>query len=127
MHEQRLYRMLKDASKSLEDLKAKRIAARQADLDAAREQRNLNKMLGLPNDPAPAGFVFTPEEIDTECRRHRRLLEAKIAQECNYDRKKFRQQLASASSKSGRSGSQGVSGFLNRDREGVAHKSSQTD
>ena len=96
MHKQRLYRMLKDASKSLEDLKAKRVAARQADLDAAREQRNLNKMLGLLWEPATAGFVFTPEEIETECRRHRSLLEAKIAQDCNYDRKKFRQTLAAA-------------------------------
>jgi hypothetical protein len=96
MHEQRLYRMLKDASKSLEQLKARRITARQADLDAAREQRNLNKMLGVPNAPATAGFVFTPEEIETECRRHRGLLEAKIAQDCNYDRKKFRQTLAAA-------------------------------
>ena len=96
MHEQRLSRMLKDASKSLEDLKAKRIAARQADLDAAREHHNLNKMLGVPNDPATSGFVFTPEEIDTECRRHRRLLEAKIAKECNYDRKRFLQQQVHA-------------------------------
>ena len=94
MHEQRLYRMLKDASKSLEDLKAKRIAARQADLDTAREQRNLNKMLGIPFELPAAGFVFTPEEIETECRRHRSLLEAKIAQNCNYDREKFRQTLA---------------------------------
>jgi hypothetical protein len=94
MHEQRLYRMLKDASKSLEDLKAKRIAARQADLDAAREQRNLNKMLGLVSEPVPSGFVFTTEEIDSECRRHRRLLGAKIAQECHYGRKKFRRHLA---------------------------------
>ena len=98
MHEQRLYRMLKDASKSLEDLKAKRIAARQADLDAAREQHNLNKMLDLLWDPLAAGFVFTAEEIETECRRHRRLLEAKIAQDCSYDRKKFRQQLSNAMS-----------------------------
>ena len=90
MHEQRLYRMLKDASKSLEDLKAKRIAARQSALDAAREQRNLNKMLGLPYDPSTSGFVFTAEEIEAECQRHRRILEARIAQDCNYDRKKFR-------------------------------------
>jgi hypothetical protein len=96
MHEQRLYRILKDASKSLEDLKAKRIAARQADLDRARELHNLNKMLGTPHEPQPAGFVFTPEEIESECRRHRRLLEAKIAQDCNYDREKFRQQLAAS-------------------------------
>jgi hypothetical protein len=96
MHEQRLYRILREASKSLEDMKEKRIAARQADLDAAREQNNLNKMLGLPHEPATAGFVLTPEEIETECRRHRRVFEAKIAQECNYDRKKFRQHLTSS-------------------------------
>jgi len=94
MHEQRLYRILTAASKSLEDMKATRIAARQAALDTAREQHNLNKMLGLPDQPPTAGFVFKPEEIETECRRHRRLLEAKIAQDCNYDRKKFRQHLA---------------------------------
>jgi len=96
MHEQRLYRMLTAASKSLEELKTRRIAARQADLDAVREQHNLNKMLGLPDQPPLAGFVFTPEEIETECRRYRRVFEAKIAQECNYDRKRFRQHLAGA-------------------------------
>jgi hypothetical protein len=100
MHEERLYRILKDASKSLEDMKAKRIAARQTDLDAAVALSNLNKMLGEPNEPASvgttAGFVFKPEEIETESRRHRRLLEARIAQECHYDRKTFRQTLAAA-------------------------------
>jgi hypothetical protein len=94
MHEQRLYRILRDASKSLEDMKAKRITARQADLDAARALHNLNKMQNLPFDPSAAGFVFTTEEIEIECRRHCRLLEAKIAHDCNYDRKKFRQQLS---------------------------------
>jgi hypothetical protein len=106
MHEQRLYRMLKDASKSLEELKAQRIAARQADLDAAVALSNLNKMLGIPNEPPTAGFVFKPEEIESACRRHRRLLEAKIAQECNYDRERFRRQLSSA--------------FPNRDGDGAA-------
>jgi hypothetical protein len=96
MHEQRLYRILRDASKSLEDMKTKRISARQADLDAAVALSNLNKMLGVGNEPVTSGFVFTTEEIDTECCRHRRLLEAKIAEECHYDRKKFRQQLAGA-------------------------------
>jgi hypothetical protein len=98
MHEQRLYRILTAASKSLEDLKAQRLAARQADLDAAVALSNLNKMLGVPSEPATsgatAGFVFTPEEIEAESRRNRRLIEAKIAQECNYDRKKFRQHQA---------------------------------
>jgi hypothetical protein len=99
MHEQRLYRILTAASKSLDDMKSKRIAARQADLDAALALSNLNKMLGEPNstnDTPTAGFVFTPEEIEIENRRHRLVLEAKIAQECNYDRKKFRQTLATA-------------------------------
>jgi hypothetical protein len=100
MHEQRLYRILTAAQKSLEEMKAKRIAARQTALDAAVALSNLNKMLGEPNDPAPAattaGFVFRPEEIDTESRRHRRVFEAQIAQNCGYDRKKFRQTLAAA-------------------------------
>jgi hypothetical protein len=100
MHEQRLYRILTAASKSLEDMKSKRIAARQSALDAAREEHNLNKMLGVPivnNDkPVTSGFVFTPQEIEAECGRHRRLHEARIAQECHYDRKKFRQHLAAA-------------------------------
>jgi len=94
MHEQRLYRIMKDASKTLEEMQSKRIAARQADLDAACALRNLNQMQGLPNDPATAGFGFTPEEIETECRRHRRLLEARIAHDCHYDQSKFQQQLA---------------------------------
>jgi hypothetical protein len=100
MHEQRLYRILREASKSLEEMKAKRIAARQAALDAARELHNLNKMQGLPDSPnddaSPAGFVFTAEEIEAECRRHRRLLEAKIARDCNYDPKRFSRRLAAA-------------------------------
>jgi hypothetical protein len=94
MHEQRLHRILREASRALDDMKAKRIAARQAALDAAREQHNLNQMLGLQSEPVSDGFVFSIEEIDAESRRHRRLLEAKIAHECNYDRKKFRQYLA---------------------------------
>jgi len=94
MHEQRLYRILREASKSLEDMKAKRIAARQAALDAAHALHNLHKMQGLPFEPSAAGFVFKIQEIETECRRHRRLLEAKIAQDCLYDPEKFRQQLA---------------------------------
>jgi hypothetical protein len=95
MHEQRLYRILATATKTLDDMKAKRIAARQAALDAAVALNNMDKMLGLPPEPAvSAGFVFKPEEIDTETRRQRRLFEARIAQLCHYDRKKFRQQLS---------------------------------
>jgi hypothetical protein len=96
MHEQRLYRILTNATKTLEDLKAKRVSTRQTALDAARELHNLHKMLGEPDEPSSSGFVFTPREIDTETNRHRRLFEAKIAAECHYDRKKFRQHLEAA-------------------------------
>jgi hypothetical protein len=98
MHEQRLYRVLTNATKTLEDLKTKRTAARQSALDAAVAQQNMNKMLGQSDQPATSGFVFTPEEIETESRRVRRLFEAKIAEQCHYDRKKFRQHLALSSS-----------------------------
>ena len=98
MHEQRLHRVLTNASKTLEDLKAKRTAARQSDLDAAVALHNMNKMLGEPNpatnDTPTNGFVFTTEEIIAESRRLRRLFEAKVAEECHFDRKKFRQHLA---------------------------------
>jgi hypothetical protein len=99
MHEQRLYRVLTNATKTLEDLKTQRTAARQAALDAAVALHNTNKMLGEPNSinetPTANGFVFTTEETETETRRQRRLFEAKIAEECHYDRKKFRQHLES--------------------------------
>jgi hypothetical protein len=93
--EQRLYRILREAARFLEDMKTKRIAARQADLDAARELHNLNKMKGVPYEQASAGFVFASEEIEAESRRHRRLLEAKIAHDCHYDSEKFHQLLQS--------------------------------
>jgi hypothetical protein len=100
MHEQRLYRVLREAFSALEEMKAKRIVARQAALDSARELHNLNKMQGLPSAPVETpsanGFVFAGEEIEAECRRDRRLPEAKIAYDCNYDRKTFRQRLANA-------------------------------
>jgi len=80
MHEQRLYRILTAASKSIEDLKTRRIAARQAALDAAVALHNLNKMQGTPSEPPAAGFVFKPEEIEAQSRRQ----EAKIAHDCNY-------------------------------------------
>ena len=117
MHEQRLYRILREASKSLEDMKTKRIAARQAALDAARELHNLNKMKGVPYEQASAGFVFTTEVIEAECHRHRRLQEARIAHACNYDPEKFRLRMVPAAS----------AALPNRDCERSALKPSQRD
>jgi hypothetical protein len=117
MHEQRLYRILREASKSLGEMKANRIAARQVDLEAALALRNLNRMQNLPFEQASAGFVFTTEEIEVESRRRRRLLEAKIARDCNDDPEKFRQRIVAAAS----------AALPNRDCEGAALKPSQMD
>jgi hypothetical protein len=96
MHEQRLYRILTAATKSLEEMKTKRIAARQAALDDAVALHNLNKMLGETSELVTAGFVFKPEEIAIECHRRRRFFEATVARDCGYDRKKFRQTLTAS-------------------------------
>ena len=102
MHEQRLHRVLTNATKTLEDLKTARTSARQTALDAAVAQQNMNKMLGQPNPTRPGpstnGFVFTPEQIETESHRQRRQFESKLAEECHYDRKKFRRQISAQSS-----------------------------
>jgi hypothetical protein len=56
MHEQRLYRVSTNATKTLEDLKAKRTAGRQAALDTTVAFHNMNKMLGEPSQLAANGF-----------------------------------------------------------------------
>src|SRR5579863_2338299 len=50
LYEQRLQRTLKESLRQLQELQTKRIAARQAALDAAVLQRNLHKMNGQPYD-----------------------------------------------------------------------------
>jgi hypothetical protein len=65
MHEQRLYRILTAAQKSLDEMKSKRIAARQADLDAAVALSNLNKNAGPPDRSSHCRVRF-------QARRNRR-------------------------------------------------------
>jgi hypothetical protein len=67
-----------------------------------------------PFEPGPvigvicsASYPSLPRLGSFYARRNRRLFEAKIARQCGYDRKKFRQTLAAV--------------LPNRDREGVAH------
>ena len=52
LYEQRLQRTLKESLRQLQELQTKRIAAKQAALDAAVLQRNLHKMSGQPYDSA---------------------------------------------------------------------------
>ena len=86
---------MKDASKSLEDLKAKRIAARQ---NAPRcrprtAQPEQDAGIAVRTGRPPGSFSRMKKSRDRMRSRHRRLLEAKIAQDCNYDPEKFRQHV----------------------------------
>jgi hypothetical protein len=95
LYEQRLQRTLKESLRQLQELQAKRTAARQAALDAAVAIRNLHKMQHQPFNPVtdviPHGFVFSPEEVELEARRQRRLADAKHAEKLGYDLKLYRQ------------------------------------
>ena len=70
LYEQRLQRTLKESLRQLQELQARRFAARQIELEAAVAQRNLLKMKGNACDsgpePATGQFVFSPAEIEAE-------------------------------------------------------------
>jgi hypothetical protein len=95
LYEQRLQRQLKESLRQLQELQAKRTAARQTELAAAVAIRNLHKMQHQPFNPAtdliPNGFVFSPEAIELEAHRQRRLANAKHAEKLGYDLKLYRQ------------------------------------
>lgn len=75
LYEQRLQRTQKEALRQLQELQAKRIAARQASLNEAVALRNLHKMKGEAFVPDPTQFVFSPTEIEREAHRQNRLTE----------------------------------------------------
>jgi hypothetical protein len=95
LYEQRLHRTLKESLRQLQELQAKRAAARKTALDEAVAIRNLHKMQHQPHDAStdrPSnGFIFSPEEIESEARRQRRLADAKHAEQLGYDLKLYRQ------------------------------------
>jgi hypothetical protein len=79
LYEQRLQRAQKEALRQLQELQAKRIAARQTDLDEAVALHNLHKMKGQPFEVDANQFVFSTAEIAAEARRQdlRQTLRAK--------------------------------------------------
>ena len=94
LYEQRLQRTLKESLRQLQELQAKRIAARQAALDAAVLQRNLHKMKGQPYDSTAnqAGnqFVYSSTEIEAEALRQYRRADAENAQRFGFDLASYR-------------------------------------
>jgi hypothetical protein len=95
LYEQRLQRTLKESLRQLQELQTKRIAARQAALDAAVLQRNLHKMNGQPYDStaSQAGnqFVYSSTEIEAEALRQYRRADAENAKRFGYDRDSYRE------------------------------------
>ena len=99
LYEQRLQRTLRESLRQLQELQAKRIAARQAALDAAVLLRNLHKMKGQPYDPAAdqdvvqSGdqFVFSTAEIEAEARRQYRRADAENAKRFDYNIADYRE------------------------------------
>ena len=73
LYEQRLQRTQKEALRQLQDLQAKRIAARQTALDETVALHNLHKMKGEHSEAMPDDlthqFVFSTAEIEPELSR----------------------------------------------------------
>ena len=95
LYEQRLQRTLKESLRQLQELQTKRIAARQASLDAAVLLRNLHKMKGQPYDSTvdQTGnqFVYSSTEIEAEASRQYRRADAENAKRFGYDRDSYRE------------------------------------
>ena len=79
LYEQRLQRTQKESLRQLQELQAKRIAARQAALDEAVALHNLHKMKGEPSSSDASQFVFSTDEIEAEAHRQNRRAEAQNA------------------------------------------------
>jgi hypothetical protein len=84
LYEQRLQRTQKEALRQLQELQAKRLAARQNALDEAVALRNLHKMKGEPFEVDANQFVFSPAEIEREAHRQRRRADAQNARSHRY-------------------------------------------
>jgi hypothetical protein len=95
LYEQRLQRTLKESLRQLQELQTKRIAVRQAALDAAVLLRNLHKMKHQSYDPAidqaTDQFVFSTAEIEAEALRQYRRADSQNAKCLNYDLATYRQ------------------------------------
>jgi hypothetical protein len=95
LYEQRLQRTLNESFRQLQELQTKRIAAKQAALDAAVLQRNLHKMNGQPYDSAAVQsgnqFVYSTAEIEAEAHRQYRRADAENAKRFGYDRDSYRE------------------------------------
>ncbi|MGA2713011.1 MAG: hypothetical protein ABSG41_07870 [Bryobacteraceae bacterium] len=99
LYEQRLQRTLKESLRQPQELQTKRIAARQAALDAAVLLRNLHKIkgqsydLGTDQHRSESGtqFVFSTAEIEAEARRQYRRADAENAQPFGYNLADYRE------------------------------------
>jgi hypothetical protein len=76
LYEQRINRSLQKNLTLLQQLQATRKAERHEEMEQASKLLQLNKMRGLPYDPAKDGFVFSNDQIHAVIDRNRRLEQA---------------------------------------------------
>jgi hypothetical protein len=95
LYELRLQRTQKEALRQLQELQARRIAARKAAIDEAVTLRNLHKMKGEPfavDTGADASqFVFSTAEIEQEAQRQNRRTDARNARAHHYNLAAYRE------------------------------------
>ena len=77
LYEQRTLRAWEKYRAQLRALQAERKAKRAEELDIARKNSQLNKLQGLPYNPADDGFVFSNTEIDRYTEQYHRARLAK--------------------------------------------------
>ncbi len=91
LYEQRLQRTQKEALRQLQELQAKRLAARQAALDEAVALRNLHKMKEEPFVIDATSSFFRPPKSSAMPTRQNRLADAQNARSHHYNLAAYRE------------------------------------
>src|SRR5205807_9528074 len=96
LYEQRLTRTLEKALAQLQALQAERKEREAREMRDATRIQSMFQMLEKPYKPEDSGFVFSSERLEQWQVRQMHLVNAKMAEEVNFNREKFLQRLARA-------------------------------
>ncbi|HEY3839767.1 MAG TPA: hypothetical protein VGL72_24515 [Bryobacteraceae bacterium] len=89
LYAQRLVNQAKSLLKQLEDTQAKRLELQAAKMEDAVRIYRYHQMMNEPFDPAPNGFVFSPDQIRQATHRQTLDAHARKAEYFKFDRQKF--------------------------------------
>src|SRR5438132_6083459 len=96
LYEQRLTRTLEKALAQLKALQAERREREAREMKDATRIQNMFQMLEKPYKPDDSGFAFSSERLEQWQVRQMHLVNAKMAEEVNFNREKFLQRRARA-------------------------------